>query len=152
SSGQIVTSASASVGSDNRTYYLGSQGHCELAAAEYPTTLSQVIGSSPFPKGKATGDPGWVPAIAFSGVSFQRSGIGSAAIKDGTTHTYLIGEKYVSSDHYDDGADGGDNDTLYSGFGNDNYRSTYDTPLNDQRGKSADCIFGGPHSGIVQMS
>jgi len=138
--------------SDTRVLYTGSQGHCELTTSEYPTSLSAVISGSGFPKAKSTNNPGWVPTISWSGVSFQRSNVGSAAVKDGTTHTYLVGEKYLSSDHYDDGVDGGDNDTALSGFGNDNFRATAETPLNDQRGKAADCRFGGPHSGIVHMS
>jgi len=147
-----VNGPSAGGPSDNRKLYAGPQGHCELASVEYPTSLSQVIGSSPFPKAKTTGNPGWVPTISWSGVSFQRSSVPSGAIKDGTSNTYLIGEKYISPDHYDDGVDGGDNDTAFSGFGNDNFRSTDQAPLNDQRGKAFDCLFGGPHSGIVQMS
>jgi hypothetical protein len=111
-----------------------------------------VTGSSPFPKAKTTGNPGWAPVNSWSGISFQRSSVSSAAIRDGLSNTYLIGEKYVSSDHYEDGVDGGDNDTAFSGFGNDNFRSTDQTPLNDQRGKAYDCRFGSPHSGIFQMS
>jgi len=150
---QVVTgSPTNAAGSDNRVLYAGTQGHCELATGEYPTQLSQVIGSSPFPKAKTTGNPGWQPTIGWSGVSFQRSNVSSGGVKDGTSHTYLIGEKYLSSDHYEDGVDGGDNDTAFSGFGNDNFRSTELPPVNDQRGKAFDCRFGGPHSGIVQMS
>ena len=129
----------------------GQYEHCELNSGEYPTTLTDVL-SGTFKRATTTGNAGWQPTISWSGVSFQRSAVSSAALKSGTTHTYLIGEKYLSSDHYDDGVDGGDNDTAFSGFGNDNYRSTSETPLNDQRGKAADCRFGSPHSGIVQMS
>jgi prepilin-type N-terminal cleavage/methylation domain-containing protein len=153
---QISSSGGPSNGpasSDTRILYSGAQGNCELASGEYPTSLNQVLNaSSPFPKAKTTGNQGWAPTISWSGVSFQRSTIGTGAIKDGTTHTYLIGEKYINSKHYDDGADPGDNDTAFSGFGNDNFRSTELPPLNDQRDKYAPCRFGGPHSGIVQMS
>jgi prepilin-type N-terminal cleavage/methylation domain-containing protein len=146
------SSAFSSSGTDNRVYYTGGQGHCELASGEYPTSLPAVISASGFPRAKTTGQPGWVPAISWSGVSFQRSAVRSADIRDGASNTYLIGEKYISSDHYDDGVDGGDNDTAFSGFGNDNFRSTDQPPLNDQRGRAYDCRFGSPHSGIFQMS
>ena len=34
-------------------------------------------------------------------------------IVDGTSTTFLIGEKFIQPDHYTDGIDLGDNDTLY---------------------------------------
>jgi prepilin-type processing-associated H-X9-DG protein len=125
--------------------YGGPQGHCELAAGEYPTSLAAATAPKP-------GNFAWPLNTAWTGVGFQRSAIGSGAVKDGTTHTYLIGEKYVNLRHYDDGVDPGDNDTLYSGFGNDNYRSTEVTPLNDQRDQYGNCRFGGPHTGVIQFA
>lgn len=141
---------------DGKKRYTGTQGHCELAVGEYPTSLSQAVPtlpSPPYKQGVNTGDSNaWAPTLSWGGVSFQRSRLGLASVKDGTSHTYLLGEKYISSDHYDDGLDGGDNDTLYSGFGNDTYRSTENPPANDQRGVAKDCQFGGPHQGIVNMA
>ena len=43
-----------------------------------------------------------------TGISYQRSQVTMADIKDGTSNTFLIGEKYINSDHYTDGNDYGD--------------------------------------------
>ena len=129
---------------------------CELQQGEYPTDLTTAT------KNKSSSGSGnfqisgidWLTyvSVPWTGIGFPRSAIGTASIKDGLSQTYLCGEKYMMSDHYDDGADGGDNDTAYSGFGNDLYRSTDRPPQNDQRSVPRSCRFGGPHSGIVNMA
>ena len=59
-----------------------------------------------------------------TGISFQRSEITLANILDGTSNTYLVGEKYMDADEYDTGTDYGDNEGIYDGFGNNNTRCT----------------------------
>lgn len=61
---------------------------------------------------------------ALSGVSYERSTVGFRQITDGSSNTYLIGEKYINSGRYEDGTDSGDNETWCTGFNNDNYRTT----------------------------
>jgi prepilin-type N-terminal cleavage/methylation domain-containing protein len=90
---------------------------CEIQDLEYPHSYAASTSSN----------PGW-PSATWSGVIFQRSTLGDGAIKDGTSHTYLIGEKFVDSQMYESGAYDADNDTLFSGAGNDNYRGTYVKP------------------------
>ena len=94
--------------------------------------------------------------LRYSGVSFQRSGVGIKHIADGTTATYLIGEKYLDPDHYETGADGGDNETWCTGFNNDNFRSAYDPPAADRAGlPDRDCqtqIFGSVHAVGLHMA
>ena len=51
-----------------------------------------------------------------TGIAYQRSQVQSADIKDGTSNTFLIGEKYVNRDHYTDGIDFGDNNSMYTGY------------------------------------
>ncbi len=84
-----------------------------LAAAEQPTTEPPASSFS------------W-PSCTWSGVIFQRSAISD--VKDGTSHTYLFGEKWVDRAHYDDGLSPGDQGSVYAGMGNDNYRWTYVQP------------------------
>ncbi len=122
---------------------------CTLAApdqgmAEYPRSWGNYLGSPP--PWAWTSDP-------FTGISFLRSLVRDNQIKDGMTYTYLIGEKFVDSYHYDDGFYDADNDTMYSGFGNDNYRLTSEAPLNDTNDSNgaARCRFGGPHNAITQF-
>jgi prepilin-type N-terminal cleavage/methylation domain-containing protein len=59
-----------------------------------------------------------------TGISYERSMVEIRHVSDGTSHTYLLGEKYVPSMHYADGIDQGDNETWCTGFNNDNYRCT----------------------------
>ena len=61
---------------------------------------------------------------ALSGVSFERSKIGYRQITDGSSQTYLIGERYIPAARYETGDWGGDNETWCTGFNNDNYRKT----------------------------
>lgn len=57
-----------------------------------------------------------------NGVSHQLSKVTISQVEDGTSKTYLIGEKYVSSSNYETGADIGDNESSCTGSNNDNYR------------------------------
>jgi prepilin-type N-terminal cleavage/methylation domain-containing protein len=57
----------------------------------------------------------WDDMSQQTGISFQRSQIIMADIKDGTSNTFLIGEKYVNAVHYTDGNDFGDLATMYCG-------------------------------------
>jgi prepilin-type N-terminal cleavage/methylation domain-containing protein/prepilin-type processing-associated H-X9-DG protein len=96
-----------------------------------------------------------------TGVSFERSTIGIRQIPDGTTNTYLIGEKHIFFDDYLTGKDRGDNETWCTGFNNDNFRITSRTngtveatPLSDSTRTTDDnpYRFGSAHSGGVNMS
>jgi hypothetical protein len=63
-----------------------------------------------------------------TGISHMRSRVRMKDISDGTTKTYLIGEKYLNPRSYADGSDGADNESMYCGFNNDSHRSTYHNP------------------------
>jgi prepilin-type N-terminal cleavage/methylation domain-containing protein len=98
-----------------------------------------------------------------SGISFERSEIGVARIVDGLSKTYLAGERYISSAHYETGQDHGDNETWCTGFNNDNYRKTGRledgeihecAPIPDWRTgvKDASGRFGSAHAAGWNMS
>jgi prepilin-type processing-associated H-X9-DG protein len=57
------------------------------------------------------------------GVSYYQSAISIRQITDGTSHKYMVGEKFLYSDQYYTGADQGDNGWLWSGWDNDLYRT-----------------------------
>jgi prepilin-type N-terminal cleavage/methylation domain-containing protein/prepilin-type processing-associated H-X9-DG protein len=80
-----------------------------------------------------------------TGVSFQRSEVGIEHIIDGTSQTYLIGEKYLNPVNWETGDDRGDNETWCTGFNNDNYRVGFDPPLQDQAGVENILNFGSAH-------
>lgn len=71
--------------------------------------------------------------IDYTGVSYQGSEIDPADIVDGTSKTYLLGEKHVDADQYFDGRDWGDDWSMYTGMQDDTYRVTYHN-VDDMRG------------------
>lgn len=87
-------------------------------------------------------------------------------IRDGTTNTYLIGEKYLNPLSYDGSvSDDGDNEGIFFGDAKDAIRYTYDQakryissqyapPLQDTAGNTdgAGTGFGSAHSGGLNMA
>jgi prepilin-type N-terminal cleavage/methylation domain-containing protein/prepilin-type processing-associated H-X9-DG protein len=70
------------------------------------------------PPDLATGDNpnfGWDDMSKQTGLCYQRSQVKMVDISDGASNTFLIGEKYINRDHYTDGKDLGDNETMYCG-------------------------------------
>lgn len=88
-----------------------------------------------------------------TGVVFQRSKVRLADIRDGTSNTYLLGEKYVNPDHYRTGRDNGDDQSMYVGYDIDTCRWTRFqdgvafTPLRDTSGELHYHQFGSAHPG-----
>ncbi|MCS7306693.1 MAG: DUF1559 domain-containing protein [Thermoguttaceae bacterium] len=70
-------------------------------------------------------------AASATGISFQQSRVGLDEIPDGTSNTYLVGEKYMDSNRYTTGDDPGDDDPYTSGGPFDNYRWTTYNSTND---------------------
>jgi prepilin-type N-terminal cleavage/methylation domain-containing protein len=99
-----------------------------------PSTLEE--GDSP--------DFQWYDTTKYTGISFGRSEIRASDVLDGLSKTYMIGEKYVQSDQYRTGRDDGDNESMYSGFDNDNGRSTHRSPTQDGP-KPRNSCFGSTH-------
>jgi len=148
-----------------------------------PEALSPIDGSTPYDQAKnkdwdGTDGSGfgqnWISTYGVkygtapekyvaTGVVFGRSETNFRQIDDGTTNTYMVGEKYMSADNYDDGLDAGDNEPAFSGNNNDTLRTTahvreLNRPLTlgpDQPGDSNDIgerMFGSAHSGGFNMA
>ena len=83
-----------------------------------------------------------------NGVIYTRSELKMAEITDGTSNTFLIGEKCLSPDYYLTGEDGADNSTMFQGFDPDINRWAATEPRQDQAGlvDSGRYRFGSPHS------
>lgn len=60
-----------------------------------------------------------------NGVFFVGSETKISEIADGTSCTYLVGEKYLNPDHYQTGIDNGDNENMYMGDNEDILRWTW---------------------------
>ncbi len=82
-----------------------------------------------------------------TGISFQHSEVGNKHVTDGTSHTYLIGERYLNPTNYETGLENSDNETWCTGFNNDNFRCAFDPPEQDRPGVSYENRFGSVHSG-----
>jgi prepilin-type processing-associated H-X9-DG protein len=84
-----------------------------------------------------------------NGVCFEKSEVKAAQITDGTSNTFLFGEKYLSPDDYFGGGNyPAENENMYTGQDNDNYRITTagNPPLRDRPGYTSTLEFGSPHA------
>jgi hypothetical protein len=84
-------------------------------------------------------------ATKCSGISFERSEIIPDQVRDGTAYTIMLGEKYLNPDHYITGLIKYDNESLYTGFNNDNFRSAFSPPTRDCPGLTDPLLFGSIH-------
>jgi prepilin-type N-terminal cleavage/methylation domain-containing protein/prepilin-type processing-associated H-X9-DG protein len=103
-----------------------------------------------------------------SGVMYYRSELKLSQIVDGTTNTYLVGEKYLRPEAYDcttttPGCTYGDNQSMYTGYEWDNHRVAYQSaskisdqdfyqPRQDTPGYDSYGAFGSAHPGGLNMA
>jgi len=120
----------ASVG---EAIHLGMHGPIEYG--KFPLTLKE--GDNPaFP---------WNKDETYTGVCFRHSRITLTQVTDGTSYTYLVGEKYMDASRYKMGPTKGDNVNLYSAQGLDNYRTSSKEPFRDTEGVQHWKSFGSAH-------
>jgi prepilin-type N-terminal cleavage/methylation domain-containing protein len=101
-------------------------------------------------------------AAEMSGISHARSEVRLAQITDGTTHTMLVGEKYLNPDRYLDGNDPADDQNIllgmdrdvngFTGTGNDNNDNEVYRPQQDRPGLLLEGYeFGSAHPGVFNL-
>jgi prepilin-type N-terminal cleavage/methylation domain-containing protein/prepilin-type processing-associated H-X9-DG protein len=100
--------------------------------------------------------PGYKPpalaAMVANGVIYTLSTLPISRIKDGTTNTYLLGEKYLNAANYDNSVEPTDNNPIYSGFDWDWQRWSGNGLVRDRRGLSDPYSFGSAHPGTANMT
>ena len=98
------------------------------------------------------------PADRANGVIFAWSEVPLGMISDGTSNTFLIGERYVNPDYYEISGNGWDDNGIYSGYDIDHSRGTGAIgssplmPQQDRPGVDPNNNFGSVHSGSFGMS
>jgi prepilin-type N-terminal cleavage/methylation domain-containing protein/prepilin-type processing-associated H-X9-DG protein len=114
----------------------------------------EVAGPDSYKSGD-TGTYTWPNAGLYTGVCYCRSELTVPQIKDGTSKTLIIGEKFLPIDEYNTGSNPADNESITTGFDNDNMRVAWPTfpPLQDMlstaRNAPSDTTveYGSAHSG-----
>jgi hypothetical protein len=146
---------------DGSTYRLsagnvtpGQSGRTDYAANCGDQKRNEIFGG---PGSIGEGDnPGysWPDTTQENGICYQRSDVSFGDIKDGTTNTYRVGEKYLSPSSYTTGTDAADNENMYVGYDNDIYRSShpdFGAPMQDRIGVANVYVYGSPHSSGFQV-
>jgi len=98
-----------------------------------------------------------------TGISFRTSKVRMGQITDGLSQVFMVGEKFLTTDRWTSGTDAADNENMYVGYDNDNYRSSspvYFPPRQDIRammvmatgGGSRFFVWGSVHPGGFNMA
>ncbi len=152
--------------------YCGAERRPSLARADYAINTSSTDRAASFsraqqppcPKTVAEGESPsfeWPDFSDHTGIAFVRSRVTIAQVRDGTSNTLLVGEKYLCPTDYLTGQDRGDNQTFTMSHNNDTHRwTTYYpsnpsaslTPLQDTVGVVDAWRFGSAHAGGCQIS
>lgn len=93
----------------------------------------------------------------FDGVIYYHSELPLRRVTDGLSQTFLLGEKFLWTDHYDTGLPSYDDQSYYIGFDQDGNLSAFEPPLRDvpysvQPLSVRPFRFGSAHSSALHMS
>ena len=126
------------------------EGYQDSADRQIVEPLSLADGDSVF---------NWPDMSDHTGIVFQRSKISIRDISDGSSKTYMVGEKYMCPDHYTDGVDIGDNMPMYCTQSDVLRYASYNfstgvgaAPMQDTPGYVDSERFGSAHPGGCNMA
>ncbi|MDO4583264.1 MAG: DUF1559 domain-containing protein [Planctomycetia bacterium] len=88
----------------------------------------------------------------YNGVFGQGGGFSLAEIRDGTSNTLLVGEKYLNPDAYETAANSGDDTAWCVGHDQDICRYASVVPCQDRAYYEQTVNFGSPHAGGFQTA
>jgi len=80
------------------------------------------------------------------GIISRMSQVRAAAVLDGMSNVYLLGEKYVAASNYESGTDSGDASILYAGYSASNVRWATYSPTPDDDAAQRPSAFGSSHA------
>ncbi len=129
--------------------YAGNAGSGSVFRSTSPTSISSAM--------QTIKSGTWTPTG--NGVIYAVSKVTIAEVRDGTSNTYLIGERYMRPETYfatsSSDVDSGDDFGMYIGMDNDTCRSTSISyaPMQDRTGyDNSSSRFGSTHAGTFGMS
>ena len=123
SSDSALASSSSIPANKAKTDYAGNGGDGLTGTGGFQPAAGNSSNGGPvdYPTGIVpASQPIWQSlAVSADGVIYGGSQISLAAVTDGASNTYLLGEKYLTPDNYLTGADLGDNENSYMGDNED---------------------------------
>jgi prepilin-type N-terminal cleavage/methylation domain-containing protein len=101
--------------------------------------------------------PDWQQEMArlrrvMTGITYPSSMVRLRELTDGTSKTYMVGEKYLDSLHYLDAQSLNDNENMYMGANADINTSSIGWAMNDTPGYDSFYLWGSAHYGIFNMA
>jgi prepilin-type N-terminal cleavage/methylation domain-containing protein len=136
-------------------------GRSDYAANSGDFTLSGVWeGPDTLANGDAKSEAQWLTESGLTatpnGLIYRRSMVDMGSIRDGSSNTYLIGERYLNPDRYNDGQSSANDQGWDLGYDFDTNRwvnadAAY-WPRQDQSGVESNVRFGSAHAGSFHMA
>jgi prepilin-type N-terminal cleavage/methylation domain-containing protein/prepilin-type processing-associated H-X9-DG protein len=145
----------------NNVFSCSMSAGCRVTRGDYRVSSGSIHASDQMGPGLVQQPDTYSWGFAFpgaqNGICYQRSLVRIGQISDGTARTAMIGEKYLNPEHYFDGADGADDQCVYTGHDRDNAGYTRNVedwmlPRQDERRVSLGFRFGSAHATGLNMA